>query len=160
MMKRILFVCTANVCRSPAAEGIFRTLAERAGKENDFFIDSAGISDCLEGELPYEVMRECAIERGYGLNHYSRPIKMDDIKRFDYIIGMNASHVYVLNRWIKTDVEVENKQIYLMSDFLSKYDYDGIPDPYGQDKVACELVLDLLEDACGVLLKEIINNKI
>ncbi|MDR0206187.1 MAG: low molecular weight phosphotyrosine protein phosphatase [Bacteroidales bacterium] len=159
-MKSILFVCTANICRSPSAEGIFKTLARRAGKENDLFIDSAGISNCREGELPYEIMRNCAIERGYVLNHHARPLKAEDIKRFDYIIGMDASHVYILNKWLEVDSEIENKQIYLMSDFLSKYDYDGIPDPYNKGKADCEQVFDLLEDACSILLNEIINNKI
>ena len=160
MMKSILFVCTANICRSPAAEGILKTLSGRLEKENDFFIDSAGISNCREGELPFELMKECALERGYELNHISRPVKAEDIKHFDYIIGMDTSHVYLLNRWVEVEPEIENKKIYLMSDFLSKYDYEGIPDPYNKDKAACELVLDLLEDACSVLLKKIISNEI
>jgi len=159
MMKSILFVCTANICRSPAAEGILKTLVKQLGKENDFFIDSAGISNCREGELPFKLMRECALERGYELNHISRPLKAEDIRNFDYIIGMDASHVYILNNWVRVDAEIESKTIHLMSDFLSKYDYEGIPDPYNKDKANCELVLDLLEDACSVLLKNIISDK-
>jgi protein-tyrosine phosphatase len=41
-MKRILFVCAGNICRSPMAEGIFRKLVTDQNLEQQFEIDSAG----------------------------------------------------------------------------------------------------------------------
>ena len=43
----VLFICLGNICRSPAGEGIMKSLVEKAGLENEFEIDSAGIGNWL-----------------------------------------------------------------------------------------------------------------
>ena len=48
----VLFICLGNICRSPAGEGIMKSLVEKAGLENEFEIDSAGIGNWHEGQLP------------------------------------------------------------------------------------------------------------
>ncbi|HZX83624.1 MAG TPA: low molecular weight phosphotyrosine protein phosphatase, partial [Reyranella sp.] len=48
----VLFVCTANICRSPMAEGVFRALAQRAGLGDAFRIASAGTTGIHAGEAP------------------------------------------------------------------------------------------------------------
>ena len=55
--KRLLFVCLGNICRSPAAEGVMRTLVENAGRGDEFVIDSAGIGGWHVGQLPDSRMR-------------------------------------------------------------------------------------------------------
>ncbi len=52
MKKRILFICLGNICRSPAAEGVMRTLVHRAGRDAEFEIDSAGIGGWHVGNCP------------------------------------------------------------------------------------------------------------
>lgn len=42
-MKKILFVCLGNICRSSSAEGVMKHLVEEAGRADEFLIDSAGI---------------------------------------------------------------------------------------------------------------------
>jgi len=51
-MKKILFVCLGNICRSSTAEGVMLHLIEEAGLEKEFVIDSAGILSYHQGELP------------------------------------------------------------------------------------------------------------
>src|SRR5207342_3587719 len=46
----VLFVCTGNICRSPMAAGVFRTLVRRAGLADAFIIDSAGTYDGYAGQ--------------------------------------------------------------------------------------------------------------
>ena len=48
----VLFVCTANICRSPMAEGVFRSMAGRAGLDAAFTVDSAGTFGGHAGEPP------------------------------------------------------------------------------------------------------------
>lgn len=143
-------MCLGNICRSPAAEGIFRMLVEGRGVSEDFAIDSAGTYGGHAGELPDPRMREAASRRGYLLTHRSRPVRPDDFDRFDIIIAMDDSVYERLNRLAPT-VEARQK-IYRMVEFGTRTDYDHIPDPYYEGRQGFELVLDLLEDACEGLL--------
>ncbi len=54
----VLFICLGNICRSPAAEGIMKSLVEKAGLQDEFEIDSAGIGSWHIGQLPDS--RACA----------------------------------------------------------------------------------------------------
>ena len=56
-MKKILFVCLGNICRSSTAEGVMLHLIKEAGLAKEFVIDSAGILSYHQGELPDSRMR-------------------------------------------------------------------------------------------------------
>ena len=62
-MKKILFVCLGNICRSSSAEGVMKHLIEEAGRADEFLIDSAGILSYHQGELPDSRMRAHAAPR-------------------------------------------------------------------------------------------------
>ena len=57
----VLFICLGNICRSPAAEGIMKSLVEKAGLQDEFEIDSAGIGGWHIGQLPDSRMRMATI---------------------------------------------------------------------------------------------------
>ncbi len=152
-MKNILAVCLGNICRSPAAEGILKSMVFEAGKGHEFFIDSAGLLDYHKGKLPDHRMRKSASDRGYELNSLSRPVVAEDFKRFDYILAMDKVVFQELQKMASS--EEEQQKIHMMSDYLSEFDYDEIPDPYYGIKKDFELVLDLLEDSCAVFLGKI-----
>jgi len=149
----ILAVCLGNICRSPAAEGILKAMVKKSGKSHEFFIDSAGLLDYHEGSLPDNRTRQSAAKRNYVLDSRSRPVKQEDFKKFDYLLAMDKSVFRSLERMANS--EAERKKIYMMTDFLTKHNYDEIPDPYYGGEKGFELVLDLLEDACAGFLKEI-----
>ena len=77
-MKKILFVCLGNICRSSSAEEVMRTLIRKEGLEREIEVDSAGILSYHQGELPDSRMRMHASRRGYNLTHRSRPVCTDD----------------------------------------------------------------------------------
>ncbi|MBQ2423349.1 MAG: low molecular weight phosphotyrosine protein phosphatase, partial [Alistipes sp.] len=85
MKKRVLFVCLGNICRSPAANGIFEDMVAKRGLQEKIEVDSAGTYSGHRGELPDLRMRRAALERGYNLTHRSRPICEDDFYDFDMI---------------------------------------------------------------------------
>ena len=70
-MKRILFICLGNICRSPAADGIMRQMVAERGLEDEFLIDSAGIGSWHVGQLPDRRMRECGQRHGYNFDPVS-----------------------------------------------------------------------------------------
>ena len=92
-MRSVLFVCLGNICRSPAAEGIFSTMAEQRNLRKRLTIDSAGTSGYHRGEPADERMRKHAQKRGYRLLSRSRPfLHPEDFERFDYILAMDDSN--------------------------------------------------------------------
>ena len=150
---RILFICMGNICRSPAAECIMKNKVQEQGLEHFFYIDSAGIYGWHEGELPDNRMRTHALRRGYTLTSRSRPIKYVDFEQFDLIIGMDNSNIQDLNRMAPN--RDSYRKIHRMTDFCRTHTVDCIPDPYYGGASGFELVLDLLEDACGGLLDKL-----
>jgi protein-tyrosine phosphatase len=149
-MIKILFVCMGNICRSPAAEGVMKSLVNQNGFKEKFFIDSAGTIDYHEGELPDSRMIEAASDRGYILDHKARQIHKSDLEKFDYIITMDDEiHKSVL----RLDPQKKfHHKIFKMTDFLTKMKSYEIPDPYYGNRKDFDYALDLIEDASKGLL--------
>ena len=140
-----------NICRSSAAEGVMRRLAEEAGRAAEYEIDSAGILSVHRGELPDPRMRAHAARRGYELVHRSRPVTTDDFFDFDLIVGMDARNMDDLRERAPSPAEWD--KLRLMTDFCTRHPHaDHVPDPYYGGAEGFEYVLDLLEDACAGLL--------
>lgn len=150
---KVLFVCLGNICRSPAAEGIFKKMVEENNLSNRIIADSAGTSGYHNGELPDPRMRSHGARRGYKFNSLSRKFMISDFDDFDIILAMDDNNYHnILN--MATDIESQNK-VFRMADFLSNHLNDHIPDPYYSGADGFELVLDLLEDGCASLLTKI-----
>lgn len=151
---RILFVCLGNICRSPAAEGIFNHVINRAGLEKTVSCDSAGTAGYHEGEGAYPKMKKVAGGRGYQLTSISRPVRLKDFENFDLIIGMDDHNVGDLRRMAPAGTDPS--KIRQMTDFCTSTSYRLVPDPYYGDTKDYELVIDILEDACAGLMKFIV----
>ena len=144
-MKRILFVCLGNICRSSSAEGVMKHLIEEAGRADEFLIDSAGILSYHQGELPDSRMRAHAARRGYNLTHLSRPVRTEDFYNFDLIIGMDDRNIEDLMERAP-DLETE-KKIRRMTDYCRVKMVDYVPDPNYGGAQGFENLIDILEDA-------------
>lgn len=148
---RILFVCLGNICRSPAAEGVMRKLAQNRDDIPELELDSCGFYGGHAGELPDRRMREAGWQRGYRFDHRSRQIRPSDFDRFDLIFGMDDSNISNLHDAAPT--LDEDRKILRMADLAVNHPQaDSVPDPYWEGAEGFYLVLDLLEDACGNLL--------
>ncbi|WP_291861616.1 low molecular weight protein-tyrosine-phosphatase [Marinilabilia sp.] len=157
--KKILFVCLGNICRSPSAEAVFKGYIEKEGLNDKFFIDSAGITDYHAGAPADARMQRHAIKRGYNLDSISRPVNpATDFREFDMIIGMDNQNMRDLEQLAAGTGAVT--KIFKMTDFCSNCPHDEVPDPYYGGNDGFELVLDLLESACGGLLNFLINNEL
>ena len=157
---KILMMCLGNICRSPAAEGVLRRLAEERGVADRFEIDSAGTYGGHSGQLPDQRMRHHASRRGYDLTHRARKITGYDMGDFDMIVAMDDANRADLVRLARTPEEAA-KIVMIGNCITQNPHYDYVPDPYYEGSEGFELALDLLEDACEQLLNEILTkNKI
>jgi len=149
--KHLLFVCLGNICRSPGAEAVMNSLLKKGGHDKNVFCDSAGIIGSHSGEHADARMRKLAYVRGYKLTSTSRQVVPEsDFDRFDMIIGMDDQNIKDLISLSRS--ENDRKKIFRMTDFSTQLKFKHIPDPYYGGNEDFELVLDLLEDACGGLI--------
>jgi protein-tyrosine phosphatase len=126
----ILFVCLGNICRSPLAEGVFRTVLTERGMADDFMIDSAGMGDWHLDQAPDP--RAIAIARTNGVDisgQRARGIRQEDFRRFDLILGMDRKNIAELN-----DIAPDafRDRIHLFLDFAGSGAKE-VPDPYFGD---------------------------
>lgn len=93
-MHRILFVCHGNICRSPMAEFVMKELVSQAGREDDFYIESAATSTEEIGNEVYPPARRKLAEHGIGCaGKTARQMTRSDYDRYDYIIGMDTRNI-------------------------------------------------------------------
>jgi protein-tyrosine phosphatase len=143
--RSILFVCTGNICRSPTAEAVFRTLAKKAGLE--LRIESAGLGDWHVGQPPDDRAQHHAKGRGYDLSaQRARQVRARDFDDFDLILAMDRGHLRALERMAPPR---QRAKIRL---FAPERD---VPDPYYGGPEGFERVLDLVESQCRSLLAEL-----
>tara|TARA_R110002072_G_scaffold1989_2_gene16347 strand:- start:66808 stop:67287 length:480 start_codon:yes stop_codon:yes gene_type:complete len=156
-MVKVLFICLGNICRSPAAHGVFQSLIEKKGLEGQLFVDSAGTSAFHEGELPDQRMREHGLKRGLKLESLSRKLVVKDFDEFDYLIVMDESNYK--NSYKLATKDQHREKLYRMADFLTTFKDDEIPDPYYGGSDGFEYVLDLVTEGSENLMNKILNER-
>lgn len=143
-----------NICRSPAAEGIAKKLAEKRGLDGKVEIDSAGTLDYHTGESPDPRMIKHASRRGYKLDSRARQFNPEkDFEHFDYIVTMDDDNYYEITSLDKRN-QYKNK-VFTMVSFGNKMKVNEVPDPYYSGSDGFENVLDILEDSIEGLLNKV-----
>ena len=157
MVKKILFVCLGNICRSPAAEGIFKQKIKDRDLENLFVVDSAGTGGWHVGNLADPRMRSTALSRGIEITSRSRQIEENDLYEFDHILVMDKDNLNAVKLLIKDDMQPINSKIKLILSYSKKSKLDEVPDPYYGGQNGFDKVLDLLNDAIEEFIDSLID---
>ena len=157
MVKKILFVCLGNICRSPAAEGVFNQKIKDRALEKLFVVDSAGTGGWHVGNLPDPRMRETALARGIELTSRSRKIEETDLYEFDHILVMDKDNLNSVKSLIKDYKNPVNSKIKLILSYSKNSQLDEVPDPYYGGQNGFDKVIDLLEDAMDGLIDSLID---
>jgi len=125
-MQRILFICHGNICRSPMAEMVFKHMVKNAGRENDFYIDSAATDYDEIGNGMHRGTRQI-LEKNHipYTDHRARLVTPDDYNDFDLLIIMDSENQRHLERRVGKDTE--GKVHYLM-EYAGKY--RDVADPW------------------------------
>lgn len=153
-MISVLFVCLGNICRSPVAEGVFRTLVQEQGLTDQIQCDSAGTASYHIGEQADRRTRENALEHGLMLIHRARRMTGEDLAQFDYFVAMDELNYEAVLKLSRRSIGVINDDnFFLLREFdPTVSDQPNVPDPYYEDAAAFEEVYQIVLRCCRQLM--------
>ena len=151
---RVLFVCLGNICRSPLAEAVFRHQVRERGLEDRFEIDSAGTSGYHQGAPPDRRSTETARRRGVELTGRSRMVSADDLRRFDYVIAMDAENEAELRDLL---ADGGTARVHRLREWDPQPDAGDVPDPYYGGARGFDDVHDIVDRASAGFLAHVVR---
>ncbi|MEH7343291.1 low molecular weight protein-tyrosine-phosphatase [Bacillus sp. JJ1532] len=152
-MIKVLFICAANINRSPMAEAIFCQLIKTKGLDRKFTVDSAATNKFHVGRRPSKSTRKFLGKMNIPYQWIrSRQVTANDLSAFDYIVIMDEENLSVL-----TDRFGQTSQIQFLLDYLPEVKNKNVPDPSvtGNHMVTYNLLLK----SCEKLLFHIIKRE-
>ena len=158
MTRKLLFVCLGNICRSPAAEGVFLHLLKQRGLSDQFVVDSAGTGGWHVGNPADRRMQAAASRRGIELPSRARQISLDDLSTFDLVLTMDDENFRAVKGLAHEAGVRATAEIRPMLSYSQRSSETEVPDPYYGGDAGFDHVLDLLEDACEALLDELTDS--
>jgi protein-tyrosine phosphatase len=156
---RVLFVCYANICRSPLAEGLFRHLTARRGLAGSISIDSAG-THAREGSTPHPSSIDVGREQGFAVQGQARQLLRTDLARFDEIVLMDRHNLETLERllgrpWPFDGFRARVRLLRQIADPQAEGSALDVPDPIGGDTEQYRSAYELIYRGCVALLDEL-----
>ncbi len=150
---KVLFVCLGNICRSPTAHGVFRSLVKDLGFLDQIAVDSAGTAAYHVGKKSDERSRQVALGRGINMEDLrARKVDFGDLITFDYILAMDEANYADL---INMALPEHHPKIKMFLDFSKDFSEREVPDPYYGGEQGFERVFDMVSSASKGLLVEI-----
>ncbi|KIW27737.1 uncharacterized protein PV07_07447 [Cladophialophora immunda] len=155
----VLFVCLGNICRSPMAEGVFRSLAKSHPRIGD--IDSAGTGAYHTLDPPDD--RTLDTLRRHGITDYdhgARQVRSKDFHEFDYIFAMDAynfNDLQRLQRRLESRGQKTKAKVMMFGDFGGRTKGEEVIDPYyGADR-GFEAVYEQVTRFSKTFLEEVVS---
>ncbi len=144
--QKILMVCLGNICRSPLAEGIMRSLALR--NQLNWEIDSAGTGNWHVGEKPHHGSIEVARKHGLDISQQrARHFTAQDFHDYDIIFVMDESNLADVLRLAPSISDQKKVKLLLKAAGIG---FNNVPDPYFDQRF--DYVFNLLTEACKKII--------
>ncbi len=152
---RVLFVCMGNICRSPMAEAVFRSLVKEAGLASTFEIASVGTGSWHVGERPHPGTQAILQRNGISVgDKRAQRLSPSDLDYYDYIIAMDQENIDDMAQIHST---APRGEIHRLLEFAPSGGSLDVPDPY---YTGCfDRVYDLVTAGCQGLLGYIRNRE-
>jgi protein-tyrosine phosphatase len=147
-MPRVLFVCTANICRSPVAAGLLQSMLD-ARDAADWEVASAGTwAAQTRGASQFSI--DVMGDRGIDIRtHQSRMVTEEMLERADLVLCMESGHVEAL----RAEFPRQADKIFLLTEMVGlRY---SISDPYGQPREEYERMAEAVESLLNQGLPQI-----
>ncbi|KPL81093.1 hypothetical protein ADN00_00780 [Ornatilinea apprima] len=144
---KVVFVCLGNICRSPMAEAVFKSLVKEASLEEQFEISSGGTGGWHTGERPHSGTQAVLKLNQVYLDPQKRAQQVNSValRQADYVVALDQENAAALKR-----LGVESRLLLSYCDNGHPLD---VPDPYYEQNF--DVVYDLVRDGCQCLLNEI-----
>jgi len=144
-MTSVLLVCLGNICRSPTAEGVMRSLLAEQGLVERYYLDSAGTAGWHVGKAPDARAIQAAAKRGIDLSLLrARQVAEADFARFDYLLAMDSSNYHDLLAIRPANARAQIERLLRFAPDGSPLD---VPDPYYGGEEGFEHVLNVITQA-------------
>ena len=152
---KILFICTGNICRSPAAVAILKRLVFQKNLHGNIIVDSAGTFGMYRPTPPEKEMVEAAKVLGYELTGLSKKVTVSDLNSSDLIICMDESNFVDIKRMISKE---QVSKVHQFIEYIEDENLKNIPDPYCGKKSEYESACKLIEKGCQNMLNLLYEN--
>jgi protein-tyrosine phosphatase len=153
---KVLFVCTANICRSPLAEGVMRHRLQEMGLQGKIVAASAGVQASQARQKPDMRAQRVAAAAGVSLAGIkSRQIKTKDFIHNEIVVAMDRENLRMLG---KLSPVAHRHKLHLLMSFAPQLGLDEVPDPYYGNYGGFEEVFRLIDAGISGLLVHMVNH--
>jgi len=155
-LNSFIFICLGNICRSPIAEGYFRSLTQGKNAINGISVGSGGLATSNDGKPADPRAITLASNYGFDLSHHrARVIEEYDLERYHYFVCMDEDTQKNLKRKFPS---LSNSRLPLLLDYTSDYSNVSVPDPFlGNDK-DFENTMSFIRHGIHGMIQNIISN--
>ena len=152
-MKKVLFVCHGNICRSPMAEAVFRHMLEERGLGERFAVDSAAVSAEEIGNPVYPEANRTLVAHGLpASNHHAWQLTRADYGRYDFFIGMDQENIYCMRQIFGGDSQHKVGLLLAYAEHPRE-----VEDPWYTGRF--DRVFDLITQGCQALLEALLADE-
>lgn len=152
-MKKVLFVCHGNICRSPMAEAVFRHMLEERGLGERFAVDSAAVSAEEIGNPVYPEANRTLVAHGLpASNHHAWQLTRADYDRYDFFIGMDQENIYRMRQIFGGDSRHKVGLLLAYTEHPRE-----VEDPWYTGRF--DRVFDLITQGCQALLETLLADE-
>ena len=152
-MKKVLFVCHGNICRSPMAEAVFRHMLEERGLGERFAVDSAAVSEEEIGNPVYPEANRTLVAHGLpASNHHAWQLTRADYDRYDFFIGMDQENIYRMRQIFGGDSQRKVGLLLAYTEHPRE-----VEDPWYTGRF--DRVFDLITQGCQALLETLLADE-